>query len=87
MADLLQVAELPPFLADRLKEYTIHDFTDPEDPDALLDEVGPKIRTAGGMKGPTANLINRLPNLKSSRRSVSVSTRPMWSRRKRATSL
>ena len=66
MVDLLQVAQLPPFLMERLeKEYTIHDFIDPADPDALLDEVGPKIRgiLAGGMKGPNANLINRLPNL------------------------
>ncbi|MEC7575105.1 MAG: 2-hydroxyacid dehydrogenase [Pseudomonadota bacterium] len=66
MIDLLQVAQLPPFLMERLeKEYTIHDFIDPADPDALLDEVGPKIRgiLAGGMKGPNANLINRLPNL------------------------
>ena len=66
MIDLLQVAQLSPFLMERLeKEYTIHDFIDPADPDALLDEVGPKIRgiLAGGMKGPNANLINRLPNL------------------------
>ena len=66
MVDLLQVAQLPPFLMERLeKEYTLHDFIDPADPDALLDEVGPKIRgiLAGGMKGPNANLINRLPNL------------------------
>lgn len=66
MVDLLQVAQLPPFLMERLeKEYTIHDFIDPADPDVLLDEVGPKIRgiLAGGMKGPNANLINRLPNL------------------------
>ena len=47
------------------RKYTIHDFIDPADPDALLDEVGPKIHgiLAGGMKGPNANLINRLPNL------------------------
>ena len=66
MVDLLQVAQLPPFLMERLeKESTIHDFIDPADPDVLLDEVGPKIRgiLAGGMKGPNANLINRLPNL------------------------
>ena len=66
MVDLLQVSVLPPFLMRRLEqEYTIHDFIDPADPDALLEEVGPKIRgiLAGGMKGPNANLINRLPNL------------------------
>lgn len=66
MVDLLQVSVLPPFLMRRLEqEYTIHDFIEPADPDALLEEVGPKIRgiLAGGMKGPNANLINRLPNL------------------------
>jgi hydroxypyruvate reductase len=66
VVNLLQVSVLPPFLMERLEqEYTIHDFIDPADPDALLEEVGPKIRgiLAGGMKGPNANLINRLPNL------------------------
>ena len=66
MVNLLQVSVLPPFLMERLEqEYTIHDFIDPADPDALLEEVGPKVRgiLAGGMKGPNANLINRLPNL------------------------
>ena len=44
VVDLLQAAQLPPFLAERLeKEYTIHDFTDPADPDVFIDEVGPKI--------------------------------------------
>lgn len=66
MIDLLQVSVLPPFLTERLaQEYTIHDFVDPAEPDTLLDEVGPQIRgiLAGGMKGPNANLINRLENL------------------------
>ncbi len=66
MIDLLQVSQLPPFLVERLeKEYTLHDFVAPSDPDKLLEEVGPKIRgiLAGGMKGPNANLINRLENL------------------------
>lgn len=66
MIDLLQVSMLPPFLVERLKkEFTLHDFIDPADPDKVLDEVGPKIRgiLAGGMKGPNANLINRLENL------------------------
>ena len=64
--DLLQVANLPPILTDRLKDiYRIHDFVAPKDPDALLDEIGPRIRgvLAGGMKGPNANLINRLEKL------------------------
>ncbi len=66
MIDLLQVSQLPPFLVERLEtEYTLHDFVHPSDPDKLLEEVGPKIRgiLAGGMKGPNANLINRLENL------------------------
>ena len=66
MVDLLQVSVLPPFLMERLEQkYTIHDFIDPADPEALLEEVGPKIRgiLAGGMKGPNAKLINSLPNL------------------------
>jgi lactate dehydrogenase-like 2-hydroxyacid dehydrogenase len=66
MTDLLQVSMLPPFLLERLKqEYTVHDFIDPQDPEGLLAEIGPKIRgiLAGGMKGPNADLINRLENL------------------------
>ncbi len=66
MIDLLQIAQLPPFVVERLaKEFTLHDFVNPADPDKLLDEVGPRIRgiLAGGMKGPNANLINRLENL------------------------
>ena len=66
MVDLLQVAQLPPFLVERLqKEFTLHDFVNPADPDKLLEDVGPSIRgiVAGGMKGPNANLINRLENL------------------------
>lgn len=66
MIDLLQVAQLPPFVVERLeKEFTLHDFVNPADPEKLLDEVGPRIRgiLAGGMKGPNANLINRLENL------------------------
>ena len=66
MIELLQVATLPAFLVERLaKQYTIHDFIDPSDPDSLIDGVGPRIRgiLAGGMKGPNANLINRLEKL------------------------
>lgn len=66
MVDLLQVAQIPPFLVERLqKEFTLHDFVNPADPDKLLEDVGPSIRgiVAGGMKGPNANLINRLENL------------------------
>jgi hydroxypyruvate reductase len=64
--DLLQVAQIPPFLLERLQqEFTIHDFVNPADPDRLLDEIGPRIRgiIAGGTKGPNANLIHRLENL------------------------
>ena len=66
MIELLQVSQLPPFVVDRLKkDFTLHDFVNPADPDKLLDEVGPRIRgiVAGGMKGPNANLINRLEKL------------------------
>ena len=66
MVDLLQVAQIPPFLVERLqKEFTLHDFVNPADPDTLLEDVGSSIRgiVAGGMKGPNANLINRLENL------------------------
>ena len=66
MADLLQVAQVPPSLIERLaKEHTIHDFIDPADPDKLLEEIGSRIKgiIASGIKGPNANLINRLENL------------------------
>ncbi len=66
MIELLQISQLPPFLVERLeKHFTLHDFVNPADPDQLLDDVGPRIRgiLAGGMKGPNANLINRLENL------------------------
>jgi hydroxypyruvate reductase len=66
MADLLQVAQVPPSLIERLaKEHTIHDFIDPADPDKLLEEIGPRIKgiIASGIKGPKADLINRLENL------------------------
>lgn len=65
-AELLVVAFMPPFLvADLEKEYVLHDLFHAEDPEALLAEVGPRIRgiVAGGMKGPDAPLINRLENL------------------------
>jgi lactate dehydrogenase-like 2-hydroxyacid dehydrogenase len=64
--DLLQVSPLPPYLTDRLKQhFTLHDFIAPADPEALLAEIGPRIRgiLAGGMKGPDGNLIGRLPKL------------------------
>ena len=66
MIELLQVAQVPPFLIDRLKaEYTVHDFVNPSNPEAMLREIGPNIRgiVAGGMKGPDAALINALENL------------------------
>ena len=65
-AELLLVAFFPPFLHEDLeKEYVLHDLFNAEDPEALLAEVGPRIRgiVAGGMKGPDAALINRLENL------------------------
>lgn len=66
MIELLQVAQVPPFLTDRLKaEYTVHDFVAPSDPEGILREIGPNIRgiVAGGMQGPDAALINALDNL------------------------
>jgi len=66
MVDLLQVAQIPPFLIERLsKEFTVHDFTAPSDPERQLAEIGPSIKgiLAGGIKGPDAALINRLENL------------------------
>lgn len=66
MIELLQVAQVPPFLIERLKaEYIVHDFVNPSDPEAMLQEIGPNIRgiVAGGMKGPDAALINSLKNL------------------------
>ncbi len=66
MVDLMQVGPVPPFLIERLKQdFTVHDFLDPKDPDAMLDQIGSRIRgiIASGMKGPNANLINRLEHL------------------------
>jgi hydroxypyruvate reductase len=65
-AELLLVAFLPPFLVEDLeKEYVLHDLFHAEDPEALLADVGGRVRgiVAGGMKGPDADLINRLENL------------------------
>ena len=65
-AELLLVAFMPPFLvADLEKEYVLHDLFHADDPEALLADVGGRIRgiVAGGMKGPDAPLINRLENL------------------------
>jgi len=64
--ELLQVAQVPPFLIDRLKaEYTVHDFVNPKDPEGMLREIGPNIHgiVAGGMNGPDEALINALDNL------------------------
>ncbi len=64
--ELLAVARLPAFLMDDLvKEYTVHDLAGAADPEALLREVGDRVRgiLAGGMKGPDAALIGRLPKL------------------------
>ena len=42
MIDLLQVSPLPPFLTDRLKQhFTLHDFTNPADPEAMLADPRP----------------------------------------------
>ena len=45
--DLLQVSPLSPFLVERLeKEFTLHDFVDPADPDAVLASEGIVISAA-----------------------------------------
>ena len=64
--ELLVVCHTAPFLlADLEKEYTLHNLFLAEDKEALLAEVGDRIRgiLAGGMQGPDAALINRLPKL------------------------
>jgi len=64
--DLLVVCHTAPFLLhDLAAEYTLHNYFLAEDRDALLDEVGGRIRAmlAGGMQGPDAALIARLPKL------------------------
>jgi len=64
--ELLAVARLPAFLTDDLRrDFDIHDLTTAKDPEAMLREVGDRVRgvLAGGMKGPDAALIHRLPKL------------------------
>ena len=64
--ELLVVARMPDFLLDDLRQdFTLHDLSAAADPERLLEEVGPRIRgaVAGGMKGPDAALIARLPRL------------------------
>ena len=64
--DLLIVCHAAPFvLADLAAEYTLHNYFLADDKAALLAEVGKRIRAilAGGMSGPDAALIARLPKL------------------------
>lgn len=64
--ELLAVARLPDFLLDDLRQdHVLHDLTAAADAEALLREVGDRVRgiVAGGMKGPDAALIGRLPKL------------------------
>lgn len=64
--ELLQLPILPPFLLDRLRRnYVVHDFSAITDPAAEVAGIAPRIRgiVAGGMKGPDAALIEKLPNL------------------------
>jgi len=66
MIELLQVANLPPLLMDRIKrDYTVHDVSTAPDKVAASAEVAPRIRgvLAGGMAGPDKALIDALPNL------------------------
>ncbi len=64
--DLLVVCHAVPFLlADLAAHYTLHNLFLAEDKEALLADVGGRIRAmlAGGMQGPDAELIGRLPKL------------------------
>jgi len=64
--DLLVVCHAAPFLLDDLAaHYTLHNLFLAEDKEALLAEHGERIRAilAGGMQGPDAALIARLPKL------------------------
>jgi len=64
--DLLVVCHAAPFLLDDLAaHYTLHNLFLAEDKAALLADVGARIRAilAGGMQGPDAELIARLPKL------------------------
>jgi len=64
--ELLVVARQPDYLLDDLaNDFVLHRLDVAADPDKLVDEVGPRIRgaLAGGMKGPDAALIARLPKL------------------------
>jgi D-3-phosphoglycerate dehydrogenase len=64
--DLLVVCHAAPFLLDDLAaRYTVHDLFLAEDKAKLLADVGDRIRAilAGGMSGPDAALIARLPKL------------------------
>ena len=64
--DILVTAALPPFLKDPLEaDYRCHDYASAGDRDALLAQVGPRIRglvQGGGTVTPPA-LLDRLPFL------------------------
>ena len=64
--DILVTAPLPPFLAQPLAaDYRCHDYAGARDPDALLREVGGKVRglvQGGGTVTPT-RLLDALPAL------------------------
>ena len=64
--DLLVVCHAAPFLlTDLAADYRLHNLFLAEDKEALLADVGGRIRAilAGGMQGPDATLIARLPKL------------------------
>ena len=58
MVDLLQVAQLPPFLTERLeKEFTLHDFIAPDDLEQLLAAAGLQMGEPRGIAfSPTKGL-------------------------------
>ncbi|MFN4087442.1 MAG: 2-hydroxyacid dehydrogenase [Alphaproteobacteria bacterium] len=64
--ELLVVARLPDYLLDDLaQDFVLHRLDAAADPDRLVADVGDRVRgaLAGGMKGPDAALIAKLPKL------------------------
>ncbi len=64
MTDILMVSNMMPFIQEALdRTYTVHRLYDASDPNALLKEVGGRIRGVATMGTADAALIDALPNL------------------------